>query len=222
MLSIKTEISRALAKKPGADIRAAEQGLAAAMTGALAEVVRYRVSKYGRIADGRAPDWDSERKPKMVSAVYPDQGQGPVKRSGAKYYKTSKVYHEEVGALRGAYDVTGGMWSGLSRVINTATLVDALFRSRSAGQDARIQRGKSRPLKVNNAFKAWTVLTQHHVNVLAYTELEQRQVRDAGVQVLAAALARQFAVDWDGPRPADGAVIDVFRAALGSREMMRW
>ncbi len=224
MLAIKTEFSRALRARSearGEDVRTMEQRIGPALAGALGPAIRQRVSLTGNLAGQSFPGWDEWRKPKMVSAKYPDGGlrmSGPKRehRSGAIYYRDSRTYHEFINAKRGAYMVSGGMWGGLSRVLWSPRLTTLSFRGRSDGQDPRIINGKSRPLKVNNAFKAWTVFAKHDINVLALTEREFNALLTGSISSLVYSLDNSLPIDWRGLVARGGTPELAFASALGS------
>lgn len=150
---------------------------------------------------------------KFVSARYPDRASGRVVKSGAEMYDSSDAYHRANGTRPGTYATTGGMWSGLSRVVWSTTRVDLMFRGRSDGQDARIIDGKSRPLKVSNALKVWTVLAQHGVNVLGLSQQELVQLSEGCVYAAVAGVSTQLPVKWEGTVPT-GDVEQIFRQSF--------
>lgn len=213
MFEIKTEIGRGLAaslKTSGMSPEAVERLIPVAAAGALGEAVRRRVQERGDLAGQRFPGWDSliegddgvrRGRRKFVSARYPDKASGRILKSGAELFDSSEDYHRANGTRPGTYSTTGGMWSGLSRVVWSVRRTDIMFRGRSPGQDARVIKGKSRPLKIENTLKAWTVLKQHGVNVLSVTVEELARLTEGCMLSAAAGIANVLPVEWDGSRP---------------------
>lgn len=208
MISITTEVGRGLAKRGETDVRKALDGAAAVLAMVLGETVKRRVSEQANVAGQRVSDWDAAFKGIMVAARYPGADKGVATRSGARRFETNKAFHEAIGSRLGAYPMTG-----LSRVIRSSTSVDLLFRGRSEGQDGRIINGKSRPLKVSNALKAWTVREKKNVNLLAMTEDELRAIEAGIAHTVAFGISGQLPVEWQaqGAGAAAGSVEAIFR-----------
>lgn len=220
MLSVKTEISRGMTRRLAQTGRTADSidaGIGASLAGALGAAIRERVERQGDLAGQFAPDWDDARRPKLISSRYPDRAEGRPHRSGAELFTTSKAYHAAAGAQRGHYSVTGGMWSGLSRIVWSDRRVELRFRGRSEGQDARVSRGKSRPIKPTNALKAWTILDKHRVNVL---RLHDREIAATVVgleRAIAIRVARDLPIVWSmGPGRGED-IGEIFRDAFRVR-----
>lgn len=213
--SVKVEFSKRLVSS-GADLAQVEQQLAPSITAALGEAIDERVFQRGDLAGQRFPGWDRDG-PKLVSSRYPDRASGHETRSGAEFFPSSVEYHRENGTRPGTYVTTGGMRSGLSSVVTTPTLCKLLFRGRSEGQDARIINGKSRPLKVSNALKAWTVLEKHGVNVLALAESELVGIGVGVVHAAAAGVSVTLPVKWEGQPPPTGNLTAILSAAINGR-----
>lgn len=220
MLSVKTEISRGMTRRLTQTGRTAESidaGLAAALAGAMGASIRERVERQGDLAGQFAPDWDESHRPRLVSARYPDKATGKEHRSGARLFRSSKAYHEEAGARRGHYSVSGGMWAGLSRIIWSDRRVELRFRGRSEGQEARVVNGKSRPLKVNNALKAWTVLDKHGVSLLALHDRELVATVAGLERAIAVRVARQLPIVWSAGPGRSEDLGEIFRDAFRVR-----
>lgn len=207
-MSVKVEYSKNLVRS-GADLAQVEQQLASVIVDALGGTIRERVEERGDLGGQRFPGWDDlvegvdgkkRGRRKFVSARYPDRARGEEVR-GAEKFDSSADYHRANGTRPGTYHTTGGMWAGLSRVILTPTMVRALFRGRSEGQDPRFRGGQSRPIKVDNALKAATVLNQHGVNVLAPTTEEIARLGGGVMGAIAAGVEVTLPVKWDGPSP---------------------
>lgn len=212
MLAIKTEIGRGF-QASGPDLAAVERLVAPSIAGVLGEAIRMRVQQRGDLAGQAWGGYSDEHKPYLTSAKYPDHATGAAHWSGAERYKTSAEYHAAAGVRRGSFSVTGGMWSGLSRVIHSPYRSDIMFRGRSDGQNARILKGKSRPIKESNALKAWTVMNKAGVNILALSDGELSAIADGVGLAAARGVGNAIAVQWQGtPPPVDVAAI--FRQAF--------
>lgn len=227
MFSIKTEVGRGLTKKAaagGVTIDSVLEGLAAELAGALGVAIRTRVQGRGDVGDQSVPDWDSRYTGYVVSPRYPKHGGGLKLGSSALWYATSLAFHSRVGAKRGHYSVSGGMWAGLSRVINTPTLAYVKFRGRSFGQNAHVKRNKgqklvSRGIKENNALKAWTVLNKHGVNVLALSEEEFAAIGVGVLESMALGVTGELPVTLDRPL-AGSSPAQIIRYHLGVDESL--
>lgn len=221
-MTLKIEVSKRI-RESGADLRQIEQQLAPSIANALGEAIRSRVQERGDLAGQRFPGWDAKvegddgikrGRNKAVSARYPDRAEGVTGKSGAEFFEDSASYHRANGTRPGSYSTTGGMWSGLSVMVLTPTLVRLLFRGRSEGQDPRFIERQSRPIKVSNALKVWTVLEKHGVNVLALAESELAGIGVGIVQAIAGGVAVALPVSWEGQDPPRGDLTEILGAAL--------
>jgi hypothetical protein len=212
MLSIKTEIGRGF-QANGPDLAAVERLVAPSIAGALGEAIRLRVQQRGDLAGQAWSGYDDSHRPFLTSAKYPDHATGAKHWSGAERFKDSAEYHAAAGVRRGSFSVTGGMWSGLSRVIHSPYRADIMFRGRSDGQNARILKGKSRPIKESNALKAWTVMNKAGVNILALSDAELHAVGEGVGLAAARGVSNAIAVQWQGPPPPVD-VAAIFRQAF--------
>ncbi len=222
MLEIKLEVSKALLRQ-GATVAQVEQELAPSIAKALALAIKGRVSTRGDLAGQRFPGYDStEHNAKSalasrgmfpVSGRLPNRG-GKETKSGAVWYASSEAMHRAFGVVDGSYNVTGGMWAGLTEMIMTPTLVRMLFRGRSEGHAPRFVNGKSRPIKVSNSLKAATVLQQHGVNLLALSERELEGVGRGVTLAMAAGISVQLPVKWEGQAPPSGDLFAVLSRAI--------
>lgn len=215
---LKVELSRAIMKRGPENAAKVFDAVPASLGRALGGAVRERVSERGDLAGQPLRDWDPSFKPYVISARYPDHvSSGETHWSGAELWPSSHDYHAAAGAQRGAYKVSGGMWAGLSLVIWSEAKADILFRGRSEGQSPRIVNGKSRPIKVSNALKAWTVLRVHRVLLLAISERELTAITDATTQSVALAVTQMMKVEWSRGAPPTVDVGEIFRRALQVR-----
>ena len=127
---------------------------------------------------------------KAVSPRYPAKGGTVAKKSGARFFQSSRDFHNAQGTKAGSFNVSGGMWSGLKvRVFSNATRIQFMGRSEGQGmhrgqhhQEPHFRRRKLRkrkkdtgtrwgnveafPRKVSNALKAATVYKSTGINVL--------------------------------------------------------
>lgn len=209
MIEIITEVGRGLTKKGGESVERALEGACAVIARVMGERIKERVSRHGDVAGQAVTDWDDTYEGVLVSARYPGAERGKLTRSGARLFKTNRDFHIAIGARRGHYSM-----EGLSRVIMTPTLVHLRFRGRSEGQNARIINGKSRPLRISNALKAWTVYTQKRVHLLAMSEVELAAVESAVTHAAALAASNVLPIEWKGEGPGGASVEAVIRRAL--------
>lgn len=227
MFTVKLEYSRKLMANHGPEIIAEVTAMASALPRALASAIRARVQGRGDLAGRAFPGWSKSPAQQTglklttdVSAKYPDKATGVLGRGGAEWFEDGETYHRLNGTRRGSYSTTGGMWSGLSVVVWSPTASDILFRGRSDGQDPRYVRGKhgpvSKPLKINNALKAATVLRDHGINVLALSGDELVRL-NVGVQTaMVRAIADTMGARFNEQQLSVGLPLDeVFRQALG-------
>ena len=115
---------------------------------------------------------------RFVSPGYPHKGNVwyETRKKAIQVYRSSKDLHH--GVKRGTYNISGGMWDGLTVKANwySATIE---FRGRSTGQSPGKQKARGFTRKVSNALKAATVRDKHGVNVLAVTAAEFRAIQGA-------------------------------------------
>lgn len=224
-MSVKIEISKRV-RDSGADLDQVEQQLAPAICKALGEAIKARVQGRGDLAGQTFPGWDDvaegddgvrRGRKKFVSARYPDKALGRVGKSGAEMFESSADYHRQNGTRPGTYSTTGGMWSGLSVVVVTPTIARLQFRGRSDGQDARFRAGKSKPIKEDNALKAWTVFAKHGVNVLALSGAELVGIGRGVVEAIASGISVTLPVTWEGQEPPTGDLAAILGAAINGR-----
>lgn len=211
-----TEVRKGASKRAGGDMQAVLGSLAAAIVGPLGVAIRARVRDRADLAGQPVKSWDTRYKNVLVSGRYPGaSGKGQTTKSGAIRFHDSQTMHEALGARRGSYSVSGGMWDGLTRIVITPTLVTLQFRGRSEGQEARIKNGKQRPLRVNNALKAATVLQQHGVNLLALNETELAAIGLGCISSIALGINNVLEVEWQGQRISGDSVDTILRRAFG-------
>lgn len=200
-----TELSRRASR---GDVKRILEGVAPTIAQVLGERIRRRVVERGDVGGQHVSDW-SDFSPMLVSARYPGAGRGALTKSGARLFKSNRAFHLALGRRLGAYSM-----AGLSRVIVSAELVHLKFRGRSEGQDARIIAGRSRPLRVSNALKAWTVYAKKRVHLLAPSTEEFSLLNTAMVHSAAVGVSIALPVQWQGQGPAGSSVEEICRRIL--------
>lgn len=210
-----TEVRKGASRRAGGDVAAVLGSIAANIVGPLGVAIRKRVRDHADLAGQGSRSWDTRYKNVLVSGRYPGADKGEPTKSGAYRFDTNEAMHTKLGARRGSYSVSGGMWAGLTRIVITNTMVTLQFRGRSEGQAARIVKGKSRPLKPNNALKVSTVLERHGVNVLALSEQELGAIGLGVTSAVAFAVGQVFEAEWSGERIRGDSVESIMTRALG-------
>lgn len=212
MIGVKLEVERKAVSR-GLTMDAAARSLAGQVGQTLGSETRTRVRERGDLGGQPFPGWrQRERRRYAVNPRYPDRASGPVGPSGAEWYDSRPKYHQANATRPGTYATTGGMWAGLSVVFEGPYRARIAFRGRSEGANpnfTRARRGKAkgrivvRPLKINNALKASTVLRMHGVNVLALTEAQLERVARLCCDQLGLGISGALSVQWDRqPQPA--------------------
>lgn len=221
---VKIEIGRR-AVKAGVTVAVVEEQIVPAAAFALAKAEKARVQDRGDLGGQVFPGWSSKGFV-GISPRYPLKGAGHVGPSGAVFFPSNKAFHEAQGSQPGHYDTSGGMWAGLSTVVESTKKAVNAFRGRSEGQDPNFFRYKrptkrnggvlvkARGLLVNNSLKAATVLAQHGVNVLAVTDGELQGVAAGAVGAAALGIDGQLPVEWQGQRITGSTVAQIFAQAL--------
>ncbi len=212
-IAVRTEVSRR-AVKLGITPASAEKQLVNVIANRLAIAIRTRVQQRGDLAGQQFPGWETRHPFYATSPRYPDRAHGRVGRSGAEFFPSSAEYHRQNATRPGTYSTTGGMWDGLSVVIQSATRATIQFRGRSEGAAPNWRNKKVRPLKVNNALKAATILRQHGVNVLQLTRGELDAVTRASQAIMTASVGEVLPVDWRGWSPGGRNLAAVVNAAF--------
>lgn len=221
MISILTEARQGTLRKFGGDLDAIGKLLGPSIAGALGPAIRQRVQHRADTAGQPLRVWDTGYKNFLVSPRYPGVGgKGRDHRTGARAFDDSQAFHAAMGARAGAYSVSGGMWSGLTRIVITPTLVELRFRGRSEGQSPNIRGGRrrsgtARGLLINNALKASTVLSQHGVNVLALSTVELEAISVGTLSSLAQGVGSALDVQWSGGIVSGATVEEVMHRMLG-------
>lgn len=227
MFTIKLEVSRPAVAR-GLSMAEFENTFTGVIAPPLGETIRERVQGHADIAGQAFPGWSTKRRWQGVAPNYPDRATGRVGPSGAEWYPTAADYHRANATVPGSYATTGGMWSGLSAVVQGTRQASIMFRGRSTGRDPNFRQtkklaaktrrsnraGKSvaRGLQINNAFKAWTVLEKHKVNVLALSEKEVEALAIAATYGVALGYGHDVPVQWERPLPST--LGEIIRQAL--------
>ena len=126
----------------------------------------------------RQPAW-GDGAAKFINPSYPKGGTGggrqrkgaglAEKLAGVAVYKNSDEFHRKVGAQHNTFNVSGGMWGGLTAVGGKAR-AKLQFMGRSVGQQvAWTKSGQFRKGQISNALKAASVRNVSGVNVLDST-----------------------------------------------------
>lgn len=223
MIAYKVEISR-YAVKQGVTPASIMRSIIGNAVPHLATAIRTRVQQRGDLAGQRFPGWSQRARFLATAPGYPDQADSQPGPSGAEFYRPASSYHTANRTVPGSYATSGGMWGGYSTIYNSATAATIAFRGRSIGRDpnfkrrafGRAKKGQPRQtrqmakaLKVNNAFKAWTVFAKHGVNVLLPSDRERQAFAAGMVSAYAYALGSVLPITWQGgtvqPLPPDQA-----------------
>ncbi len=223
MLGVKLEISRAAVTR-GIDASVVERRLSAAVAHRLATEIRERVQDRADLGGQAFPGWSTRPRWLATSPGYPDRAQGRVGSSGAEFYRPASAYHRANSTVPGAYSTTGGMWSGLSAVVQSERVTNIDFRGRSIGRDpAFVRKGvtkrrktaymAARTLKVNNVLKAWTVLAKHKINVLALSQGEFEAIARVTLYAMAMGASATLPIDW--PTPVPGTLGEIVARSFG-------
>lgn len=210
---VKIEISRGAVGR-GLTVDAAIGGIVGRSASELSTTTKARVRDHGDLAGQTFPGWRQRtRRRYAVSPRYPDRAVGQVGPSGAEWFESRPGYQRENATRPGTYATTGGMWAGLSIVFSGRFYARIAFRGRSEGASPNFTRrskaGRARivvrPLKINNALKASTVLRQHGINVLALTEKQLERVAVVAVETIGVGMGTHLPIAWDRapslPRP---------------------
>ena len=163
---------------------------AAGLAAAMARHIRDRVMKQAKSPDtAKRYATGSGR---FVGSRYPFGAGATQNIRGVVRYEDSKAFHDALGARRGTFDVSGGMWRGLTVRVLSENRVKIEFRGRSIGQEPG-RSGKGR--KVSNSLKARTVWGTSSVHVLAMNANEIRSMETAVSISLARTVAPAFGIE---------------------------
>jgi hypothetical protein len=223
-MPVKVEFTRAAAKRQP-DLMRLFKRTGGAIAFTLAKAIKARVSRKGDLG-GQSPPPYASRSRRFVNPAYPRQpGAEEIVVGGDRFvsYKNSAEMHR--GTRRGSYNVSGGMWSGLSVVVSAwnATL---RFRGRSVGQSFGRKRfktgkrkGEVRAPKPSNAQKAAAVFTEHGINLLALAEREMDDVEGGLRGAVSEGLFSigPIAIEWKRDPRRSALEHQIIRAILAAR-----
>ncbi len=221
-LGVKIEFPKKTREEPGA-IKRMLGRTPLKVAHAVAAAVKKRVALKGKTVQPFKGYADGNFR--AVSPGYPIIAPGHMgEHSDAIIYESSKVMHQNV--KPGTFNVTGGMWKGLTVMAKAGNYAIIKFRGRSQGQlsswwgagrfssandnlwhrrkkkDGTRAKVKARSLKVNNALKAASIRNKkaHGINVL---DLLKQEYQDIALGVTAAI---RRACDYELISGAGGAV----------------
>jgi hypothetical protein len=234
---IKIEFTRASVGARGGPMRVYRR-TGGAILQVLAGQIKKRVTRRGDLAGQPVQAYPSGS-PRIVNAAYPISGGseevgGRVVRRGAgvKVFKSSRDLHRTT--RLGSFNVTGGMWSGMSVVVGKTSAIR--FRGRSAGQEVKLLKFRGSDsrfrferreddavffearvsrAKVSNALKAATVFSSKDVSLLAISQRELASLTGGLIAGTARAIIAigPAAVQWQGA-VTDEMTREVFRRLL--------
>lgn len=229
--------------------------LAGGITTGLARQIRERVRERGKPVQAftgysRLGEDNTTRKGEpqygyTVSPAYPVPAAGArVSRTGKLAYRSSRDFHDKAGVKAGTFDVSGGMWRGLTLEINGDRRGAIVFRGRSQGKDANtatekqraaakgrgkkaararevIQRRMTRGRQISNALKAASIRRSLGVNLLSLQSGEFEAVGEATARIVKTGLDTGFSavIAW-GPTTtgaADRRTVDKILRAVQAR-----
>ena len=216
----------------GADKRKALKRPSNAVARILAKTIKARFVKEG----DRGWQYKTTRDRfnwKAISPRYPKVGGGRQVDSGAHLFKDSADFHRKQGVKGGSFNVSGGLWKGLT-VKAGSRISMVMFRGRSEGQGMaykkgatahrnephfRYMKGKKRvvakPKKVSNALKAATVLKSTRRALLTPTKGETEAV---GKGVTAAIISATKAIGvGDSAARVDWPISDILKLTQGGK-----
>lgn len=162
---------------------------------ALSSHIRRRMRRRGESVQ-RFPGYSSKGR-RNVASRYPIAAGGRQRQDGVVVYDSSQAFHAGLGVRRGSFDVSGGMWRGLTIRASGQSKATATFRGRSIGQSTfTTKTGRFRPAgrKVSNTDKAAAVLDSKDVNVLSMFNREVRSLADGIAESAGFAIAPSFGI----------------------------
>jgi hypothetical protein len=194
----------------------------------LAKAMRKRYLKQGKGPDSFG-GYDSEGR-KAISNRYPAFATPDhVREDGVLVFDSSRKFHAQTMRRVGSFNVSGGMWSGLSVRLSGKNRASIAFMGRSQGQSPEGQAtvdGQKKAVykpggtKVSNSTKAITVFGSHAVNVLRNTTAEEAAMADAVNIASSREVAPSFGVEvlkTTGSRGNARLVRDMIRAIENKR-----
>ena len=166
-----------------------------------------------------------------VAPKYPAQG-GERYNIGLRVFDSSAAFHSLQGSRKGSFNVSGGMWSGLTIKGLTQKGAQIRFRGRSQGQMVKWKmktkgRGQNKrkvrvagSLRVSNALKAYSAARAHGSNFLTPIPSERSALQTAVASWLKGTVARQIGAIDTGRRDKTG-LGRLGRAALRNIMVLR-
>ena len=172
-----------------------DQKLALGFIKALGEEIKRRVAEQGKPARHFKGYASKGNRPVFVAPGYPGAPSSD-SPTGVVVYASSKDFHDEVMNGRpGSFNVSGGMWSGLSALPRGKRGAVLKFRGRSTGWKPKFKKYKSgatkaKARKVSNALKSASVGSLG-INVIEPIKAETNDLAKALQSIL-------FGGGWSG------------------------
>lgn len=171
-LDVKLEMPRASKRNQNPHLTRVQYAVAG-----LATAIRRRVKAHG--TEGYSGPSTTHFRQWIADGYKAIRGSS-IQADGATMFLNSRAARGGVSHPASAFNLSGGMWDGMSVLQQGSNGARVQFRGRSVGQTPKWKvyksdgRKKARTLKVSNALKAWTVLKSAGVNILALTPADMR------------------------------------------------
>jgi hypothetical protein len=228
-------------------------GISAGLAGRIRERVRdkgepvQRFPGYSQLGQDNKKKDGSPQYSYTVSPAYPVLTTGvKVSRTGKFAYRSSRDFHAKASVKPGSFDVSGGMWKGLTLEVNGDNRAAIVFRGRSQGKDANtatekqreavktlkgkngerakavVLRRLNRGRKISNALKAASLRRSLGVNVLSLQGSEFEAVSVSVSELMKSGLDAGFSVeiDWNPTETGNadsGTVARILRAVRSNQ-----